>query len=694
MSWLRRSYIRAAIIPLFVVEISFLAIYWASSAATYRESVGSLRSVSSQFLADLADREALGIGQQLRHIEKFATLLASQAGRALRTRPTLISANELSRYAVTDGVLHTVADDGGTASFYSRLSRNAPDRMDKVLRLSTISPLMIDLENQDDDIASVYFKSNDSYNLIYPYIDVLRHYKSDMNIPSSNFYLEADAEHNPLRVPVWTDAYLDPAGHGWMVSAIAPVWVDGELEGVAGIDLSLRAIISQLDNLKVPWGGYAMLVGRDGRIIGLPAKGERDLKLEELAGEASRTKIPSNEAKPPEFDIHRRLDLVPLAIAMHKSARGQVELELGGGSLATYQSIHGPDWTLVLVTPKAAIFSKFDIIRSRAHLIGWIMLGTIILFYVIFFLYLAERARQMGAEMAEPVRRIGQILDAVESRNYDIGFEGAPVRELDHVGHKLVRAARLLQRAQSQLAQRERTVMGALVRQQQLNLERTSLIRLISHAVRTPLSVIDSGAQILARRGTDLQPEQIEARTSKMRAAIRRISNMLDVLLTASDDPEPNSTATVAATADWREIIRNEAMQFLPPERIQLDVPPVQVLADEPLAIIATRAAVSLLVAECDENGRLQLALTFSQGGARLSAEAPAHRPFSLPELYNALFANKQEDQRRVATIAAAGLLEVLGATIEWFDSGEVAFARISVELPAEAVDPARGQIT
>ena len=53
---------------------------------------------------------------------------------------------------------------------------------------------------------------------------------------SFNFYYLADAQHNPERKPVWTGAYLDPAGHGWMTSCVVPVYRGDFLEGVTGLD--------------------------------------------------------------------------------------------------------------------------------------------------------------------------------------------------------------------------------------------------------------------------------------------------------------------------------------------------------------------------------------------------------------------------------------------------------------------------
>jgi hypothetical protein len=64
-----------------------------------------------------------------------------------------------------------------------------------------------------------------------------------MNIPEFNFYYLADRAHNPEKVPVWVkEPYVDPAGRGWMISTVAPVYSDDYLQGVAGIDLTITEI--------------------------------------------------------------------------------------------------------------------------------------------------------------------------------------------------------------------------------------------------------------------------------------------------------------------------------------------------------------------------------------------------------------------------------------------------------------------
>src|SRR5690606_18261079 len=131
------------------------------------------------------------------------------------------------------GVRYSPRDEGGAAAFYSGSTPPARQDLDKVARLRGLDPLMMELKARVPLIASLYFNSWDSYNHIYPWFSTPDQYPNDMVIPDYNFYYLADAEHNPGRGVVWTDVYLDPAGHGWMMSAIAPVYRGDFLEGVS-----------------------------------------------------------------------------------------------------------------------------------------------------------------------------------------------------------------------------------------------------------------------------------------------------------------------------------------------------------------------------------------------------------------------------------------------------------------------------
>lgn len=102
---------------------------------------------------------------------------------------------------------------------------------------------LMDIVDQYPEVVQAYYNDKHSYNRIYPYFDVITQYEPKMDIPKYNFYYLADMTHNPDKQAVWVkEPYVDPAGRGWMVSAIAPVYVDGELEGVPGLDVTINTI--------------------------------------------------------------------------------------------------------------------------------------------------------------------------------------------------------------------------------------------------------------------------------------------------------------------------------------------------------------------------------------------------------------------------------------------------------------------
>lgn len=99
---------------------------------------------------------------------------------------------------------------------------------------------------QNSSVIQVYYNDRFSSNRIYPPFDVLSQYEPGLDISSYNFYYLADEEHNPERKSLWLDdIYVDPAGRGWMISTIAPVYYNNELYGVAGIDVTIKSIIKQ-----------------------------------------------------------------------------------------------------------------------------------------------------------------------------------------------------------------------------------------------------------------------------------------------------------------------------------------------------------------------------------------------------------------------------------------------------------------
>ncbi|WP_417068495.1 methyl-accepting chemotaxis protein [Niveibacterium terrae] len=66
---------------------------------------------------------------------------------------------------------------------------------------------------------------------------------------------------------VMTAPYLDMSTHKMVISFVAPVTRNGAFAGVLGTDVLLDEIVSSVLNLKLIGEGYAMLLGRDGKVL-------------------------------------------------------------------------------------------------------------------------------------------------------------------------------------------------------------------------------------------------------------------------------------------------------------------------------------------------------------------------------------------------------------------------------------------
>lgn len=149
-----------------------------------------------------------------------------------------------SIYAISkDGVLYKTRDDGKSAVYVSGLIP-VDDKIRKIVCFTEpLDSLFIDIIKNFPVVSQVYYNDCYNYNRIYPFIDVLTQYEPKLNIPDFNFYYLADEKNNPSKKALWVnEPYVDPAGRGWMVSAIAPVYHKNKLVGVPGIDVTINLL--------------------------------------------------------------------------------------------------------------------------------------------------------------------------------------------------------------------------------------------------------------------------------------------------------------------------------------------------------------------------------------------------------------------------------------------------------------------
>ncbi|MEW5956797.1 MAG: ATP-binding protein [Chloroflexota bacterium] len=106
----------------------------------------------------------------------------------------------------------------------------------------------------------------------YVWVNAVEQFDVDDDVTAFDFYYLADEVHNPGRKTTWTELYWDPAGLGWMVSSIAPVYRENELMGVVGIDITLGKMIDEVIDVQVAQTGFAFLMSGSGQAIAFPER--------------------------------------------------------------------------------------------------------------------------------------------------------------------------------------------------------------------------------------------------------------------------------------------------------------------------------------------------------------------------------------------------------------------------------------
>ncbi|MFN3579213.1 MAG: ATP-binding protein [Pseudomonas sp.] len=451
-SWMWRAFVQSALIPLILVETVLVVAYLWTNAAIRDAQITHLRETALSDLQTTAAQEALLVSQRLQTVARLTDLFARQTQDVLLRPQMLEDEQELSLHARTDsGVLYSQRDVGRAASFYSAITPPERQDMDKVLRLAQLDGLMRDIEQGNNLVAGIYFNTHDSYNRIWPWFLTPEQYPHDMDIPNYNFYYLADAVNNPSRNVVWTDMYVDPAGQGWMMSAMAPVYRGDFLEGVAGLDITLGNILEEISTLAVPWGGYAMLVSDEMNIMAMPAAGERDLGLDEMTEYSYDEAVRREIFMPADFNLVNRSDTRELAMRMEGQGQGVAPVELGGRpQLAAWASIPETGWKLLTLVDEEAVFSQTNSLAAHFRQIGYLLIAGLVVFYLMFFAAMWVRARQLSQQLQAPIGEVSRMMAEIGEGNWFPRASPSSLAELEQMAENTSAMGRKLADSEEQ----------------------------------------------------------------------------------------------------------------------------------------------------------------------------------------------------------------------------------------------------
>lgn len=448
LPWIWRSYLRTALVPLLLIELVLVAAYLLTNDAIREKNATALRAMAEERLLSSASLHADIIGRQLEGIERSTDFYRWLVRRALLDGDAQVdpeAPDPLANLARSPGgAYHSLRDDGRFAVFYSAATDVREAELAKLRRLYTLDPAMKKILESHEDVVQIYFNSFDSLNIILPYFDVLAQYPEAMDIPSYNFYYLADAQHNPSREPVWTDVYVDPAGQGWMSSCIAPVYRGDFLEGVVGLDVTVKQIVQNVEELEVPWQGYALLLDGGGTIMAMPASAEADWGVSELTDHHYAAAIERDIFKPMAFNVLKRQDSQGWARKVMNQKEGYETVAFAGDKAIAWSTIPQTGWKLLVLVPEGNIYQRVNRLRDQVRDLGFSMLAGLAVFYLFFFALTFYRARRVSEHLAQSLAGISRMTGMIARGVYDHQPDPVGLTEIDAAAASVAQLGREL----------------------------------------------------------------------------------------------------------------------------------------------------------------------------------------------------------------------------------------------------------
>lgn len=506
-SILYNTYFKTALVPLIVIEITLLILYFGIS----KYIVSNTKNLSSQEiktnLLNISQKETQEINYQLKEISNIALIAQYEQEKIFKEKDEILKNIKAPEFKYAkNGTFYKVNNDGGASLLYAATTNIGKKEKEKAIFTEAFDDKLKYYVDNNKLIVASYFNSFDNMNRLYPFIEeVYSQYPADINMQNYNFYYEADQEHNPQRTTKWTTAYLDPAGQGWMVSCIVPIYTNDFLEGVTGFDVTIDKFIKYVLNLDLPWNANAMLVDQNGLILAMPKEIQEKLNIEELTSHNYDEVITDTNLKPDEFNIYKNKELYKYFKEL-KDNKQIISTTINNNEyLITQSNIEQTNWKLFIFVDKETIFKQLNELDDIAKEIGFAAIFGMILFYLLFFAFLIRKIKEISNFIAKPISLLAKETHNFNAEKRINKPEETKIKEINILSNNFYTMTNELYKKRHELEDLNSSLEGKVEQEVLKNREKDQLmlhqsklaqmggmISMIAHQWRQPLATINS----------------------------------------------------------------------------------------------------------------------------------------------------------------------------------------------------------
>ncbi len=558
-SILYSSFFKTSLLPIVIIEISLLILYFGISDFILTKDKQSLSGQIENNLKAILTKEANKIDFQLNKVYESAKLLQHQQQNIFENQEKYLNSKESAKYQFApNGVFYKTTNDGKSSLFYGKRATIGENEKRKAYLTESFDDMLKYTVDNSNLVVASYFNSYDSLNRLYPFIDeVYSQFDPNMKMQDYNFYYEADQEHNPKKDVVWTSAYLDPAGQGWMLSCIVPIYKKNFLEGVTGLDVTIDSFIKNILDLELPWDAHAFLVSNDGLILAMPKKVEEIFHLNELKDHSYDNVVKEEKMKPEEFNIYKNPKLHKYlgALIDNNNSSFMIDSTIDTKEYIIAQSnIDQTGWKLFVIVDKSIVYAPLQEMEKISSNLGLMAIFGMFIFYFIFFIVLHKKIRKTANYISEPIASLANI-----TKNFSTNLELSPtntsdIEEIDLLFKNFSQMTQELREKKYALEELNRSLESKVKSEVAKNREKDQaliyqsrlaqmgeMISMIAHQWRQPLAAIASitlGMKFkIILENFDLSNEEEQKEfLDFIKNELVDVENLLETLTTTIDD--------------------------------------------------------------------------------------------------------------------------------------------------------------
>lgn len=336
-----------ALTPLFGLLQSFAGMVWSVRGCGFAVAAGGfLACLAMAACGRPADRPegpsesarlAARLQKDLLRLRNEASRLAGVVRGLYENRDDILPQVDRKKFAeAPGGAFHKPVNDGTSALWISGAVPITESVKEVAYFTEPLDAHFMQAVREHPEVDQARFADRNGLSRIFPWFEAGSQYPPRMQNPDFKFFHLADAERNPGGQAVWVDEpYADPAGRGWVVSVVAPVYDRGEMQGVVSLDLRAAALAERyLKSLETPM----LVLARSGVVVAATDKAIELLEMPPLKEYRYLEAVKHDTGLPEDCNAVRSpvRGVREMAEQILRQGKDSVEVELAG---RTYRAI-------------------------------------------------------------------------------------------------------------------------------------------------------------------------------------------------------------------------------------------------------------------------------------------------------------------------------------------------------------------